>query len=62
MVDDVVCAQCGEKMKLSVQPVERRRHLPITERPSTLSTTVNEFLCPNNHYRELSYHENRMLE
>jgi hypothetical protein len=62
MFSDVTCAQCGEKVVLSVQPPERRRPLSRNERPHGLPTTIDEFLCPNGHYRELTHTESRMLE
>jgi len=57
-----ICHVCHETMIMSVQPVERQRFLPVKERPSILPTTMSEWLCPNGHYRELTYAENRMFE
>jgi len=56
------CPECGGVMNISVQPPERRRHLPRGERPGMLSTTIDEWLCENGHFRELTYTEVRMLQ
>ncbi len=56
------CHVCGKPAQLSVQPPERRRALRPNERPSMLPTTMDEWLCPDGHFRELSYAEVRRLE
>jgi hypothetical protein len=56
------CHVCGETAHLSVQPPERRRPLAPADRPSMLPTTMDEWLCPNGHFRELTYSEVRRLE
>jgi len=58
----VPCTECDEEMHLAVQPVERRRPLPPNERPTMIPFTFDEWLCPNGHFRDLTYSESRFFE
>ena len=62
MAYTVDCGECDEQMVLSVQPPERRRPLPKGDRPTMLSTTIDEWRCPNGHYRDATHTERRMFE
>jgi len=62
MYEDVTCGRCGEKMTLTVKPRERWTPLPKGERPTMIPYAFDEFLCPNGHRRDLTYHESRMRE
>lgn len=62
MFDDVICLQCGEAMNLSVKPKERWTPLPQGQRPTAIPYAFDEFVCPNDHRRDLTYQESRMLE
>lgn len=58
----VDCNVCGEAMTLAVKPRERWTPLPKNERPTTIPYAFDEWVCPNDHRRDLTYAESRMLE
>lgn len=56
------CSACGEAMTLAVKPRERWTSLPKDERPTMIPYAFDEWICPNDHRRDLTYAESRMLE
>lgn len=58
----VDCIVCGKAMDLAVKPRERWSPLPKNEQPTMISYVFDEWVCPNNHRRDLTYAESRMLE
>lgn len=62
MAVTATCYQCDETATMAMQPAERRRYLRPNERPTMLSTTHMEWLCPNGHFREMTYAEVRQFE
>jgi len=60
MSDD--CNVCGEAMTLAMKPRERWTPLPKNERPTMLPYAFDERVCSNDHRRDLTYAESRLLE
>lgn len=58
----VKCQTCGEAMRLAVKPRQRRTPLPRNERPTMVPHDFDEWVCSNDHRRDLTYTESRMLE
>lgn len=58
----VDCNVCGEVMTLTLKPRERSTPLPKNDRPTMIPYAFDEWVCPNDHRRDLTYVESRMLE
>jgi hypothetical protein len=58
----VDCNVCGKAMTLAVKPSERWTPLPEDERPTMIPYSFDEWICPNDHRRDLTYAESRMFE
>ena len=58
----VDCDVCGETMTLAVKTREHWTPLPKNGRPTMIPYAFDEWICPNDHRRDLTYTESRILE
>lgn len=58
----VDCSICDEARTLAVKTRERWTPLPKNERPTMIPYAFDEWVCSNDHRRDLTHAESRMLE